>query len=105
MRDNWLSNRIFSSYDDIVDHCCFAWNKLVDQPWRIMSIGLRQWAHGLSSLRLGITEVKGGADTTGSSAYCTAHPRAKICALRGLCGAGTGCGEAGVKRPQRPILV
>jgi len=25
---------------------CAAWNKLVDQPWRIMSIGLRQWAHG-----------------------------------------------------------
>jgi len=23
-----------------------AWNKLVDQPWRIMSIGLRDWAHG-----------------------------------------------------------
>ncbi|WP_291056687.1 IS630 family transposase, partial [Hyphomonas sp.] len=23
MRDNWLSNRIFKSYDDIVDHCCF----------------------------------------------------------------------------------
>ena len=21
MRDNWLSNRIFKSYDDIVDHC------------------------------------------------------------------------------------
>ena len=46
MRDNWLSNRIFKSYDDLVDHCCNAWNKLVDQPWRIMSIGLRQWAHG-----------------------------------------------------------
>jgi DDE superfamily endonuclease len=46
MRENWLSNRIFLSYDDIVDHCCFAWNNLVDQPWRIMSIGLRQWAHG-----------------------------------------------------------
>ncbi len=46
MRDNWLSNRIFCSCDDIVDHCCFAWNKRVDQPWRIMSIGLRQWAHG-----------------------------------------------------------
>jgi hypothetical protein len=46
MRDNWLSNRIFESYDDIVDHCCLAWNTLVDQPWRIMSIGLRQWAHG-----------------------------------------------------------
>jgi len=46
MRDNWLSNRIFKSYDDLVDHCCAAWNKRVDQPWRIMSIGLRQWAHG-----------------------------------------------------------
>src|SRR6266545_1811603 len=45
MRDNWLSNRIFKSYDDLVDHCCEAWNKLVDQPWRIMSIGLCQWAH------------------------------------------------------------
>ena len=45
LRQNWLSNRVFSSYDDIVDHCCFAWNTLVDQPWRIMSIGLRQWAH------------------------------------------------------------
>lgn len=45
MRDNWLSNRIFKSYDDIVDHCCFAWNSLVDQPWRIMSLGLRQWAY------------------------------------------------------------
>jgi len=46
MRDNWLSNRVFHAYDDIVDHCCNAWNKLVDQPWRIMSIGLREWAHG-----------------------------------------------------------
>ena len=46
MRDNWLSNRIFKSYDDIVDHCCFSWNKLVDRPWLIMSIGMRQWAHG-----------------------------------------------------------
>ena len=45
MRDNWLSNRVFASYDDIVDHCCHAWNKLVEQPWKIMSIGLRQWAH------------------------------------------------------------
>ena len=44
MRDNWLSNRVFSSYDDIVDHYCDAWNKLVDQPWKIMSIGLRNWA-------------------------------------------------------------
>jgi len=44
MRDNWLSNRVCCSYDDILEHCCFAWNKLVDQPWTIMSIGLRDWA-------------------------------------------------------------
>ncbi|MGA8435750.1 MAG: IS630 family transposase [Methyloceanibacter sp.] len=45
MRDNWLSNRVFKSYDDIVDHCCYAWNTLIDRPWKIMSIGLGQWAH------------------------------------------------------------
>ena len=46
MRDNWLSNRVFRNHDDIVAHCCNAWNRLVDQPWRIMPIGLREWAHG-----------------------------------------------------------
>ena len=46
LRDNWLSNRVFPSYRAILDHCCHAWNKLVDQPWRIMSLGLRDWAHG-----------------------------------------------------------
>ncbi len=45
MRDNWLSNIVFKSYDDIVEYCCEAWNKLVDQPWLIMSIGLREWAY------------------------------------------------------------
>ena len=45
MRQNWLSNRIFKDYDDIVDHCCYAWNTLVDQPWKIMSIAHRDWAH------------------------------------------------------------
>ena len=46
LRDNWLSNRIFPSYNDIVDHCCHAWNKLAEQPWRVMSIGMRPWAAG-----------------------------------------------------------
>ena len=45
MRDNWLPNRVFTSYADILDHCCTAWNRLTDQLWRIMSIGLRDWAH------------------------------------------------------------
>ena len=40
-----LSNRVFKSYDDILDHCCFAWNKLIDMPWKIMSIGTRDWAY------------------------------------------------------------
>ena len=31
MRDNWLSNRIFKPYDDILDHYCFAWNRLTDR--------------------------------------------------------------------------
>jgi putative transposase len=46
MRQNWLSNRVFKNYDDIVAHCCFAWNRLTDQTWKIMSLGLRKWAHG-----------------------------------------------------------
>ena len=46
LRENWLSNRIFTSYPDILDHCCAAWNKLTDQPWLIMSISLRDWAQG-----------------------------------------------------------
>jgi len=44
--DNWRSNRIFQGHDDIVAHCCDAWNRLVDQPWRIMSTGLHEKAHG-----------------------------------------------------------
>jgi hypothetical protein len=46
MRDNRLSNRVFKSYEDILDHCSHAWKRLVDQPWRIMSIGSREWPTG-----------------------------------------------------------
>ncbi len=45
LRDNHLSNRIFQSCDDIPDRCCDAWNSLVTEPWRIMTIGIRDWAH------------------------------------------------------------
>ena len=45
IRENWLSNRVFKSYDDIVALCCEAWNKLIDDPDRITSIGSRNWAH------------------------------------------------------------
>jgi transposase len=36
-----LSYRVFPGYENLVDHCCYAWNKLVQQPWTVMSIGLR----------------------------------------------------------------
>lgn len=55
LRENWLSNRIFRSHRDILDHCCHAWNRLTAQPWTIMSIGLREWAHRFRSTRLGIS--------------------------------------------------
>ncbi len=45
LRQNWLSNRVFDSYDAIVDAACEAWNRIIDQPDKIASIGTRQWAH------------------------------------------------------------
>ena len=45
MRDNGLSNRILTSHDNPADHCRHAWNKPVEQPWRIMSLGPRDRAH------------------------------------------------------------
>lgn len=33
------------SYDDSLDHGHLAWNRFIDQPWKVISIGLRQWAH------------------------------------------------------------
>ncbi len=44
LRGNALSNRVFDTYDDIVDACCSAWNRLTAQPERITSIGTRKWA-------------------------------------------------------------
>jgi transposase len=50
LRQTYLSNRVFETYHDILDAACEAWNSLIDQPWKIMSIGLRQWAHNGQSL-------------------------------------------------------
>lgn len=41
LRANWLSNRVFETYDTIVDAACEAWNNLIDQPH---TIGSRDWA-------------------------------------------------------------
>jgi transposase len=45
MRANWLSNRVFETYDAIIDEACEAWQKLIAQPQTITSIGLRDWAN------------------------------------------------------------
>jgi hypothetical protein len=38
LRDNWLSNRVFKSYDDLVDHCCVA-SALANYVHRIAPMG------------------------------------------------------------------
>lgn len=45
LRANWLSNRVFDSYDAIIEAACDAWQKLIAQPNAITSIGRRDWAH------------------------------------------------------------
>lgn len=45
LRQNWLSNRVFETYDDFIDAACDAWNKLTAQPAVITSIGMSDWAH------------------------------------------------------------
>jgi hypothetical protein len=44
MRQTWLANRIFETYDAILDAGCEAWNKLIAMPETITSIGSREWA-------------------------------------------------------------
>lgn len=50
LRSNWLSNRIFETYDAIIDAACEAWMKLIAMPETITSIGTRDWAHVGQSL-------------------------------------------------------
>ena len=45
LRSNWLSNRVFDSYDATIDAACEAWQKLIALPETITSIGMRDWAH------------------------------------------------------------
>jgi hypothetical protein len=45
LRGNWLSNRVFDTYDDIIDAACEAWQRLIAQPETITTIGMRAWAH------------------------------------------------------------
>ena len=44
LRQTYLSNRVFATYDDILDAACDAWNKLREETGRITSIANRSWA-------------------------------------------------------------
>ena len=45
LRQTWLSNCVFDTYEAIIEAACDAWNRLMDQPHAITSIGMRTWAH------------------------------------------------------------
>ena len=51
LRANWLSNRVFETYDEIIAAACEAWNKLTALPETITSIGMRDW--GISVIHKG----------------------------------------------------
>jgi hypothetical protein len=42
LRQNWLSPRVFDTYEAIIDAACDAWRRLIAQPETITSIGTRQ---------------------------------------------------------------
>ena len=44
LRSNKLANRVYASYDDILDACADAWNWLTSQPNHITAIASRPWA-------------------------------------------------------------
>ena len=44
LRANKLCALVWDSYDAIVEACTSAWHFLVNDPNRIQSIGLRDWA-------------------------------------------------------------
>jgi hypothetical protein len=44
LRGNWLSHRVWDTYEAILDACQHAWNKLMKAPERIASLTTRIWA-------------------------------------------------------------
>ncbi len=44
LRQNYLANSVFDSYEAIISACCRAWNALIADPDRIISIASRSWA-------------------------------------------------------------
>lgn len=46
MPEIWRSNRVFNSYEEILDRCCRTWNKLVEHPWTQNVNRHREWPMG-----------------------------------------------------------
>ena len=44
LRQTYLSNRVFETWEAIVETCCHAWNSLTAETGRIRSIATRNWA-------------------------------------------------------------
>ena len=102
LRQNWLSSTVFENYDAIIDAACEVWRKLIADPNRITSIGMRDWARvgqPLSPLVLyplcfseackaGLTAAKIHSQPDPENAGTTA-PRSRIfvTTTRSLCGA------------------
>jgi hypothetical protein len=38
LRERYLSLRLFADLDDIIDGCCDAWSRLLDEPGRVASL-------------------------------------------------------------------
>ena len=49
LRQNYLANRVFATYDAIVEACCQAWNALAAAPNIIRSIAARSWAQTVNA--------------------------------------------------------
>ena len=47
LRGNWLSHKVWDTYDAILDACCDAWNRFAQQPERLTSITNRSWANAV----------------------------------------------------------
>ncbi len=58
MRDNWLSNHVFAGYENLADHCCYAWNKLADQPGSSCRSDCVTGHTGTDQRVLGITVIR-----------------------------------------------
>ncbi len=48
LRQNKLSLVVWQSYEEIVDTCCDAWNKLMNTTERLASMTRRAWARTVS---------------------------------------------------------